>query len=532
VSFAAVLATAVRHPETPRNLALLAHVGALLFVLHGLASLLQTEPRFTTAWLHVGFVDALRENGRPLPGIDARFSWPGFFAAAASFLGAAGLPSALPLLRFAPLVFNLAYLAPLALIARACVPSTAGRWTVVWLFLLANWVGQDYFSPQAFSYLIFLAVVALAVTFLRRPRSAVHVRTRWPFTARPLLLALARDGGQARRAAQGAVLVLGVVAFTALAMAHQLTPVVLIVDVTALVLLRRLSAPLLPVAFAAVLTAWISYGATDFWMGHLDDLLGGGSVSASVAANVTGRVQGSSEHLVVVGVRLLFGLVLWTAAAAGAWRALRDRRGLPLWPVVLALAPFPIVALQPYGGEAQLRLYLFTLPFMLCLVARLFVPGHAFSRRSAAALAVVGLLAAPVFYLARFGNEQFEQVRPGEVQAVAEMYRVAPPGSTLVALNSDVPWRYAHFTDYTYRTGEAENSPATLGGLVSLMPANPRGAYLLITRGQLAYATATYGAPSDLGEHLEELLGSSPRFRLVFKNQDAVLYRFVPEGSS
>ncbi len=529
VSFAAVLSGAEKDPETSRKTVLLAHLGALLVVLHGVGPLLQEEPRFTTAWLHAGFVDALREHGRPVPGLDARFSWPGFFAASAAFVEAAGLPSAVPLLRFAPLFFNLAYLPPLALIARACVPSTAGRWIVMWLFLLTNWVGQDYFSPQALAYLIFLSILALAVTFLPKRRPALHLN-RWPLTRRPARLTLAPEGSRVERTARGAALLLAVVGFTALAMAHQLTPVVLIVDVAALVLVRRFSAPLLPVAFAAVLIAWVSYGATDFWVGHLGDLLGGGSVSASVQANVTGRVQGSTEHLVVVGVRLLFAVVLWSAAAAGAWRALRHSTGLPLWPAVLAAAPFPLVALQPYGGEAQLRLYLFTVPFMLCLGARLLVPGYDFGRRAVAALAVVGVVTVPVFYVARYGNEQFEQVRPGEVQAVSQMYRLAPAGATLVALNANLPWRYERFTDYTYVTAEAEDLPVTLDALLSLMRPSAPGSYLLVTRGQLAYATASRGLPPDRGDRLAQQLRASPRFDLVFSNEDAALYRFVPGG--
>ena len=40
-------------------------------------------------------------------------------------------------------------------------------WLAVWVFYLGNWVGQDYFSPQAFAYLLYLMLLAILVTWMR-----------------------------------------------------------------------------------------------------------------------------------------------------------------------------------------------------------------------------------------------------------------------------------------------------------------------------------------------------------------------------
>jgi hypothetical protein len=166
---------------------------------------------------------------------------------------------------------------------------------------------------------------------------------------------------------------------------------------------------------------------------------------------------------------------------------------------------------------------------MLCLAAGLFVAGGAtLTRRGAAALAAVAVLLTPAFYVARFGNEQFEQVRPAEVQAVAEMYRLAPKGASLVSLNSNVPWRYRDFVGYDYRSSPDESALRTMHDVLALMPANPRGSYLLLTRGQFFASTTAYGLPADIDRHIVDLVRSSPRFRLVYSNPDAWLYKLRP----
>ena len=46
-------------------------------------------------------------------------------------------------------------------------------WLALWFFFIINWVGQDYFSPQAMAYVLYLACIGLLI---RRPRSR---RTSW-----------------------------------------------------------------------------------------------------------------------------------------------------------------------------------------------------------------------------------------------------------------------------------------------------------------------------------------------------------------
>src|SRR4030095_14512228 len=92
------------------TLVLAVHLIGLVMLLYGAPGFLEQEPRFATAWLHVGDTGQLLDRGVSAPEIDARFNWPGFFAVAAAVTGAGGLKSALALIRWAPVFFVLRYL--------------------------------------------------------------------------------------------------------------------------------------------------------------------------------------------------------------------------------------------------------------------------------------------------------------------------------------------------------------------------------------------------------------------------------------
>jgi hypothetical protein len=544
VSFALTLRAAYRSGSPGRLGALVlgVHVAMLLVVLHGIAALLQAEPRFSTAWYHVGFVDSIVVEQRPLEHVEARFSWPGFFSSVGAFLGAAGLSSAVPLLRFTPLVLNVAYLLPLALLVRTFVPSASGRWMAVWLFVLCNWVGQDYFSPQGVAYLLMLSLIAiLTLAFSRRhearrwwpsPSGGIG---RWPwFEAVRTSIRIDADDSERSRvpSIELGVLILIIGVFGAMVMSHQLTPVVVVVDVVALVVLRRCTARLLPLALGVLLLGWVSYGAVDFWSGHLESLFGGSSAGGAVGENVSERLKGSTDHYTVILVRLGFALAVWLLAAVGAVRIVRAGARFPVAVLACALAPFPILAVQSYGGEAPLRIYLYTLPFMLIIGVRAFVtgPGSRFGWRACSLFVAAALIATPLFYVARFGNERFEQVRPGEIAAIEMLYRQVPAGATVVSLNGNVPWRYRDFMTRDYQALQDPTSvEMALEELQKYTSKSGQPVFVFVTKGQAAYA-AEAGGLTTLVDDVAAKLRDSADFSVVYSNDDATLLRF--EGAS
>ncbi|NED80311.1 hypothetical protein G3I76_09460, partial [Streptomyces sp. SID11233] len=73
-------------------------------------------------------------------------------------------------IRWWPTVLQLALLAPMALLLKSVRATWRGKWTALFVFALSGWVGQDYFSPQGFTYLLYLLFVALLLAWFRAPR--------------------------------------------------------------------------------------------------------------------------------------------------------------------------------------------------------------------------------------------------------------------------------------------------------------------------------------------------------------------------
>jgi hypothetical protein len=529
LGFALSLSFAVSlRSRTLDNTRLLAHLFALALLLPGLPGFLEQYPRFSTAWLHVGFVQAIIVHKHPITGLDARFSWPGFFTGIASIVGMAHLGTALPLLRWTPLVLNLAYALPIYIIARVFLESGRKAWLVTWLFILANWVGQDYFSPQGMAYFIFLSCLAIVLVGFRRVGRPVGDRALRGFLtrlARPLPL---NTTVTLTYAQQTGMLVLAMLAAAALSMEHQLTPIALGVDLVALTLAKQTRTAFFSAAVIISVVVWICYGASSFWQGHLLSTLFGSGGTAAVQATVTNRITGSLGHEIVVYERILFALGVWALAGLAALRGFLKRSPVPLGAVVLAMGPFVMLAVQSYGGEAALRVYLYTLPFMLILV----VAGLAdrFPARSVittATIVLVSTLVVPLLLIARFGNERFEQVTGGDVAAARYVYSVAQPGASIGAVSPNALLGFHDLAAYDYPpnnepTGFAFTKPAqVLRGLGH----NARGVYLLITPAQIENGVVNDGLPDDWGARLEARLAKNRRFKLLFNRFGGRVYK-------
>jgi hypothetical protein len=534
-------ALTLRSEQVSTPLALL-HLVALVAMLHGATPIIDPEPAFNVVWRHAGVTDYVLSTGSVNPNIDAYFNWPGFFFLTALATRAAGLDSTLGISGWAPVAFELMYLPAIVVIGRAFTSDRRLAWSATWIFYLTNWVGQDYLSPQAMAYLLYLAVIAVVLSCLSRTaapdlgvwrgrgaRLLLRMRVRRPGI--PLAEATAPDDVSA---AQRSMLVLACVILIAAAVgSHQLTPWMMFSSLLALVVLRRCTARGLPMITLVLLVAWMTYLAAAYLNGHLKPLLGQTlDVQQAVAANVSGRLQGSARHLLVVRLRLGMTGLLWGVAIVGLVRGLRRGEASPSH-AILAVAPAAMAVLQPYGGEMLMRVYLFSLPFTTCYAARALTraPGWAGWRFSVVIAAVSALLLAG-FLITRYGNERTTLYTPAEVRAVERLYAVAPHGSVLVAASPNVPWKARHYADYHYqllsRQLHVPGPPPKPGALASLVARYLQGAkgraYLLITRSQKVYddvlGAQRWGSSSDLERAVER----SPRFSKLFDNGDGKIF--------
>jgi hypothetical protein len=509
------------------NLVLAAHLIGMVVLLHGAPGFLEQEPRFATAWLHAGYTDQILDRGVSAPKIDARFNWPGFFGAAAAVTGAGGLVSSLALLRWAPVFMVLLYLPPIYVIGKHLTGSGTAAWLGLWLFLLVNWVGQDYFAPQSLGFVLYLMPIAIIVTFFR---DGPHL----PLGSR---LSAWRDGlsydglpdvtvGPRIKIALAVLLVL---ITTALAVSHQLSPIVLVLASTALVLVGRFRLLVFPVIAGILTLGWISVGATPYWVGHLHTIFGGvGDVDAVVNNSVGERIAGSAAHLTLVNLRLGLTGAVWALMALSTL-ILWIRRHPPLTLFALAAAPF-VMVVQNYGSEGVLRIFLFSSPFACVIIAQMLVA--LVGRRPVQVLVAAAALAlVPLFLLTRYGNESFEQVRPNEIEALRTLYMIAPLGSNLVSPTAQVPWRFAFATDYDYSRphdpeGFLRGKLGAVRVLVDGESDDDHETYLVITTSQMIYASEALGESPNWFDEVRPLLTRANGYRLLYRNADAMIYEY------
>jgi hypothetical protein len=434
-------------------------VVALVLVLFGTASAVEPTARLTDSWLHAGFVQYISQHGHVLENFDARFSWPGSLSLGSVLVAFTGQADAVGFLRWAPVAFELLYLPPLLVIARCSGVSARAGWLGVVLFYAANWIDQDYFSPQAVNYLFYLVVVAAVLACWKPVRSIAARRStdaRARLTAAMRALSRRRLAGHDARSdwPRGLVLaVLGVLTLVvcASAMSHQLTPYALVLALVACLLGRRLGRPELIVVTALVTVGWLSLGASNYWIGHLSQIFGSvGHAGSTFGANVSNRLTGSQSHLMVVRLRILSMAALFVLALVGALRRSPDSRALEL----LAAAPFLLLAFQSYGGEVLLRVVLFGLPFTALLAAAAMLPDRMGPIRPLVRVAssrppgrvVLRILIATVVLgfallttVVRGGNDVYESFSTGELAAVNYAYDQAHGGQTIGAVAPYLP---------------------------------------------------------------------------------------------
>jgi O-antigen/teichoic acid export membrane protein len=534
----------------PYRVLLFLQLVAIIVSLHGLAPALEPYARPPTAWQHYGFVEYIARTGGADYALDARFSWPGFFAVMAFVTRAIGVHDLEPILHWAPVASQLLYLAPMYLILRVMRANWRAQWLAVWLFATADWVGQDYFSPQGFGFFLYLLFIGILLNWFRpevRPvawvASPSRVRTflRGPFAAGE------RPPAETTVGERVVLLLLLVALFVVTTASHQLTPFLILFVCAALVVVRRSTARGLPVVLAVIVASWVSFMTTAYWAGHVTDLFSGaGALLANLTGGVAGRVSKGSESLATVQTgRILIAATVMLVAALGMLRR-RLRRIDDRVALVLLAVPFLAAGLQNYGGEIALRVYLFVIPGACIMAAYLFFPTtFTAPRRTLAVLGATacGLMIAGGFLFVRFGNENFEQVRPGDVKAFDAMLHETPNSMINVVWLADpedeagyfpmMPWGTRDMEHFDYTAVRAPEDPANIAGVLQALLDRPNG-YFVTTRGNEAYNHFNYGLPATYAARMQATLAASPRIRTVLVNDDAAVFalRQPPPGSS
>ncbi|MGW6455896.1 glycosyltransferase [Streptomyces sp. NPDC055078] len=505
-----------------------AYTFGLLLMERATQAVVYPTPLYSWAWKHDAVIEHLNTAGRLQRGAElgdmaVYDQWPGFFAAQAAFVKLTGVENALTFMAWWPLFSSLLLLAPLLLIYRTFTQDRRFIWTAVWIFYAANWVGQDYFSPQSLAFVLYLAVIAVALRRAERP-------------------------ARGRRSRQVVWIGLLVPLIAAIVIAHQLTPVMLAAALGALLLMRRYRDWTLLLTLMLLFLSWNLTAALPYLREAVPDMIESfGKVASNLERGYGSKPTGSGALFVSWTARLLSAAVVMLAVV-GVWRGgkLLRHRARPL--LLLAGVPPLLAIANGYGSEMIFRVLMFMLPALSFFAAAALLPparplaaepGGAGAPRPAKGIryglvpAVVLVTLTALFVPSYSGKDRLSYFPPEEVALVQQVFDKAPKGSLVVAAHRNYPlaydsyWNVQHYwflDEPKVHVEKILKDPAgTLArDMGSVEP--PGKAYFLLTRGQLANSEMNGMLTGDQLRSIEKSVAASPLFERIGRNEAGVIY--------
>jgi hypothetical protein len=546
ISAASILLTA---PE-PQPFRLTLCVGVLLVILYGTAPLVYAEPRYGWLYKQIGVVQYINLHGQLDRHIDIYQNWPGYFALAAWFDHLAGLKSPLPYAKWAQLFFEVLFCATIgyATKARALMLTWREQWLAVLLFGGANWIAQDYLSPQALGFVLSMGVIAVALHWL-----SDHRNPKWLEKVTIGLNRLHNLFSKKSTAKEdsipnstydtppGDVTVLLVIfsIYSVLVFVHELSPYVIATQLGALVIVGRLRHRWIPVAMAAIAVGFLlpRFNFVNKKYGLLNSF---GAFFGNLAPPSTYAVHLSRDALLVADAARALSLLIWGLAIFGIFRRFQEGRpGLIL--AVLAFSPIFIIIFQHYGGEVLLRVYLFSLPWSACLAASSLAPRRQGARSFGSLLVPVTLaVVITLFIPSFFGADSYNVMTPAEVTASRYLYDHGQPGP-VVYVDGNFPsligGRYNLFRPTVDLIDSGLAKASQLGSsevprLVTLVTDDEHGpdktGYVVISKSMIAYAKADGLASASAFTRLKKALLESPDWSVYYHNSDVIIFALKP----
>jgi hypothetical protein len=388
-------------------------------------TLITDVPIYAWTYKHIAVVDYIAENGQLYhPSIDIYRHWPGFFSSMAWFSSITGMDPVDIAHWFTPAA-DVLILTMVAALALALGLTKRSALTASMIAQLANWIGQDYYSPQALALVMAISILALLVSS-KGFRIAGY---------------------------------LSVLVFAVFVATHQLTPVwvcALAVAMTMIGLVRPWWLPGLYLLVVAVyLPPRLPYIQQYGWFTGFNPLENSdpAAMTSDVAAGAgtdVEKISAGREFTTIVEQGL--SMTLWLAAALCfliVWRGAHRRWAAP----IIAFSPMVLLFGQSYGGEAILRVYLYSLAGCALLVAPLVVRllTRQRRRRRFLSVAVVWLVLLGVGAAGMqgyFGAWSYITITRSQLDHARWLSETSPAGSVVISSGAPAGWPGRSSADY------------------------------------------------------------------------------------
>ena len=535
-----VLAVRAATSKAAETLRVAAAIGLVTVVLYATLPLVVSTIRYPWSYKHLGVIRLLDTTGRLHTDVDIYNTFSGMFGVGALVRGATGVDPESYAAWWQLGVTAFVLVAVWNLVRRISGDIRVAHLATV-VFLVADWVGQNYFSPQSVATFLGITVLALVCSWFVRP---VAGRQRLLLRPRPLAALVNRlgpeatlDGQVVYRPVMMARRWCVVLVFGGLLMTHALTPAAVLLPIGAAVAIGWIRDWRLLTLGAVVAVAW-AVRCIPYFESQGYDLGFGGAVADNVAGNRIGAVPPPTFELVGTLTRV-FVVAVWMLAVAGFVRATRAgaRTGMAL---LIAVTPFVVVLVNAYGGEAIYRVYLYSLPGVAALIAAGLSARRSRVQRPLAAVVVLALTAG--FLVAHYGRERQNNVDSSEV-AIERILGSLPDReyvgthfvsigplnqtATYPTVDFDDEWSpsVVEMLDRTSGVPFSEQLDRVADNLSSLTPGNT---YLTVTPGMFEELRAEGGWPFAGVDDALALLATNPRFVAITHVDDSWLFRVLP----
>ncbi|MFY9487539.1 MAG: hypothetical protein WAP35_02425 [Solirubrobacterales bacterium] len=523
----------------PNRWLLGAYVVAAITVIYATVPLIADAPHYPASYKHIGVIRLFLQEGHLYPDVDIYNRWPGFFSMAAGFVRLGGIEDEIGYVGWSELFFALLQATLVAAIALRETRKAGVAGLAALIFVFVNWIGQGYFSPQALAFTLALAALAIALGQLsdsgnpigRLATRVVDVVARTGQSRRHAK----REAEWSQRTAVGLLLAID----AAIIVSHQLTPYALALQLGLLVVCgfikpRWLLIPLgaLPLMFLLPHLGWIN---DHFGVFTSLDPFNNAQVNDPIKVECAGCDFVGSRATMSSAFAWLGGLVsiIVLARRSESFRA-------PVFGLIM-LGPFLFLAGQNYGGEAPLRVVMFSSPFSACLMAAAIGTFSPIWRRVLAVATTLFL--AMCFAWAYYGGEAFHEISARDVTASEYFFKNGDKGDVLVAyappfpdlIGADYP-DFAHlngggpvvlFDRPGEQAGRISGTRESVDFVVGQIQLWARDGYVVFSPNMTRFnAINKLATPAETAA-LQKAMVETGRFKLWYEDGPTKIYDFV-----
>ena len=474
-------------------------------------------PLYSWTYKHFGPIDYIQRFGGVDVTADIYHNWPGAFSFVA-WMNTITDSETILIAQWFAVGSQLAFTGAVYYLARTTGLTVPTALVAAFGAHIVNWVGQDYLSPQAIAFALGIVVIALLLASTRTKAAS------W----------------------------VAVGLFAAIVVTHQLTPYWLLAAVLLLTLLGRIRPRYIVGVFAAI--------AIGYLLLHLDvvsefgELIRLDFLQNILTPSARNEVLGDPSMGQVVNswaARAITGVV-WLSAGAIILAQLVRRR--TEWrstavPAVVAFSPVLILLAQGYGGEALFRVFLYSIPGCMLIIApvltRMLQGGMARGRRAAqlGAATLVTLIALASIQTS-YGGWFANLVTPESVRLTTRVLSEEDPATLTIGVAPGAPGRivaeYVEFvranqlfdsgidmwlTSWPGWEDEEFADPRRVTRLTDSLVWEERPALVVITEQMRAYSTYFGTLPAGALDRFESILREDPRWVLDYESDETLVYR-------